>query len=736
MTVPSVSDQNHPPLISTHRGVGYLLAILAALTLLPLLNVGITTNDDMSISSLYHKSDYVWGLADQLAVSEGRFYFHLWLPVAACPYIFGSIRIAHAIGLAANLGAMLLIASLLRRAGSLPLASLGILFFLMAASNSLEHNLFSASPFVYSCGLCLIMSASLLETNQQPLRPTGAFISTALFFFGYTLINEAALIYAMIPGLYAIYTTPDRHWRDILRIAFRRCRNSMIAAILYIAIYIFYRVTHPPATYTGSNIAFAGFTPFLQVIYQYTISAFPGYLAVWHNPDVGALANAMLRSPLPLATGLAATLAFWSITSSVPKPVRFGPRQLSLLTVMAVLAILPQVPLAMTSKYVDWVTRYHSTVYYMTFFAIPCVAIICALAVIWVIARIAHRLGSGSGIAVKLVLASFVFALAAANAEWNLQISNDQFLVQKRWDMVDLLLRTPKGRSLPDNAIVIAPALFEPRALAYVPDWYWTRYFSAKLNRPITVATHLPAKIMLNSAPTFYLHLTVPTLDTAGLFLAQLEPTPDGSLRAVQEADAFIDAPDRDINILFKTCSRPDVISAIQPSTGTTMVSQFRIDTHKWVRIADKTPFYIDTGVLSPTDINMLTEDITLTYGPGFMGLERAGMDYWEWSTQRSELIITSRSQAIHKAHVTITLSSYLLNRPVAITMAEKLIRQVDLPAGGDLTVTFDIPVEPGDNRLQLSTPIPPPVTHATGETRPLTFAVHRPTIEFTTDKK
>ncbi len=501
-----------------------LLWLLFALTFLPLLGVGYTTNDDTHV---YFFFTYSWSHLPLDIVSSFRlallqFFYSSrpTLPLLIVGPVLSLIsatyhhplfmRLASISGLAVN---VYLFHRILNKAfNSANIAHLGAVLFLAFAQNSWDHNLLTSfMPHLYVFSLVLLSFLFFYEYLDS--RESRHLILSASAYF-LSLSYETNLVY--VPLFFVIAFCRERSLTGApasacLREASRNCRPTAIVTAAWMLVYLAMRrvnaerfaslLTAPQLTNPEAHAGYAFSTGtrslrrIADVIFCHGISAFPGFVFAYYHGFLNQYSPAFAQfrlSPLSwwrevqMTWLIRAAIVSWMIARLLRSLRKDEARSVAVFPGLLVgfyLIFAPGVPVSLVEKYQEWVqagTFGYSNSYHSMFGMVFIFLVVIAHLVTDAAESLPKKFQTPfrkTAIATAALLA-FGGSLATdcANSAFALSQSQSNY----KWKCVDLFLRTPEFKSLPAGSVIYAPSLFSQIGLMKIFQSYWTDYIAYK----------------------------------------------------------------------------------------------------------------------------------------------------------------------------------------------------------------------------------------------------------------
>jgi hypothetical protein len=464
--------------------VFFLLALLALLTVLPLIHSWYTTNDDAYFAIGIDEGWRSPWIFD--ARRSGRIQHVLAGQLMPIAYGWGSYALGKAIGLATILSNVAALAVLVRvLTGDVRLALLAAVCFFAFVQNTWDHNLLTSYPFIIGSALTAYLLSVAAWWRALHGAPRMAIVSVVLFAYG-LFIYESFMTYAVVFPVMTL-AVAGGPWTERLVRAIRTPHVPVLAA--FVVLLVLFKVF----LHTPEGQAF-------NAAEQYEISLDPG--RVWKTLErLGASSMPMhyfrayrelvhdhylgygtyrprLLEMFKVLDGAwlvkAAIVGFlvWGLTTA-PGTVR---RRGLVAVIGLVLLVLSNLPLAVTTKYQSWTLEQFTRGYVPSYLAFFGVVLLLGLALQASVTGLARR-SSAAARTAAAVLAAAAFLVSYGTDFLNAHVVQTQRQVYDRWAAVDAWIASPAFAAIPDGSLVLAPSLWDryPGATHVFGD-YWTRY--------------------------------------------------------------------------------------------------------------------------------------------------------------------------------------------------------------------------------------------------------------------
>ena len=739
LSVPSQSElrlltQESCSLLSSGASIVAAVALLLVSFLLPYLNTGYTTNDDM-LNAYFPYSGFV-----QYAHVEGRFFFmSLHGPTATAAYVSHDMVITKTLSLLAIVTNFILFGWLIHRLiGSTAITWLTLLTWVTLQRDSWEHYLITSAPFLYTVPLSLFF-LSLISCDHGIEKKSRGLLFLSAVLYAITLqYSEMFYVLALcfIPILY-------RHTADSWKSLSFHGSFLLLMSFIYAA----WRFTHP--THYDGNALSIQFKDSIRTLFTYSLSLFPGYRdqtsdqmhrfllfgGTSLNPLYG-LPNLIVwlqnfrhfESVWLLRAGLAAGIV-WILLRR--RAVALSSSAWIIIGTFAIcLIFLPNLPHALTPKYQFWVCKANSHGYvgsYYSFFGICLIlgAMACHLTAI-------VRIGLVR-VAMAGVFATLVFLGTLQVAAWNTAQLASKIYSHKKWELLGDFLSSPFFRNLPDGSVFYAPTLMTRNyGCAVAFPGYWSAYVNYKTGKHIHILTskeELDAILRDNaflSRSRYYLKYSV-DYNRSDAFLL-FAPILD--LRAGEDIDGSIRVFGNEATLFFHP---PEIrrVLLFQDETGNRAVEVpiNSSDGSFTFHIKGK-DIYLNS-MFSVNNADALRfECLRVDYGSGFHGVEQIGLDRWAWAAgQDSDLQLVNLDKDSIAAELSFQLAAGAADcAVVTIQSGNTQLRLSVPPRGSSLPVVMPLVIPPDGLRVRFHSDSIG-AQAGPGDPRRITFGIFNPVV-------
>ncbi len=474
-------------------GIVAVVVLLLVSFLLPYLNTGYTTNDDMHNAVISH-SCFV-----QLSKFAGRFFFvSLHGLTASAAHVCRDTVLAKAMSFSAIVLNFILFGWLVHRvAGNTAMTWLTLLAWITLQRDGWEHYLITSSPLIYTVPLSLFFLSLITCDRGIEKKSNGMLFLSAVLYALALQYSEMfyALVFCFLPIL---YRHPAASWKSLF--------FHGVFIVLMSLLYAVWRATYP-SLYEGNTLGTSfQFKDFLRTLWTYSFSGFPacqcqffdevrrfsGFGGVSLNPLHGLpdpsvwLQNLRHFEPAWLLRAALAGGVAWILLRRFAAAFSFSTWAV-ISAFAACLILLPNLPHALTPKYQFWVCRDHSQIYvgtYYSFFGICLLmgAIACHLTAL-------ARPGL-IRIAVAGLFAMLAFWGTLDVSAWNEAETTSKVYSHRKWELFDDFLSSASFRNVPSGSIIYAPTLRTRGFGCAAPVLgYWREYVRYKTGKNIHVVT-------------------------------------------------------------------------------------------------------------------------------------------------------------------------------------------------------------------------------------------------------
>lgn len=710
-----------------------LLLVLAVIVFYPLFFVGFTTRDDADIAINFGWTTSLIETTRFHAENQGRFPFFWGSPLSQMPYLLDS-RIWY---LTLKFGSFFLLLSALYyavyqsfRSNWIALASLA--FFLTFIQNGWDHNALTSYPFVFNFYATLfLVSLGLFSSaiGQKNLALAG--LSGALYFFA--LGSE---LFVLFFPLYVVVllsrAAPDATVIRRLKLGMKYILAVALPLMAYLTIYLVWRHAHP-SNYDGNSLNGFNLLAAGKVVAAYSLSAFPlASLDFIFSPGQQLLfANSIgprgilsdLNSAHFIKPAVAGFLFFRLMTTEhfiVPHP-----RTIVIGAALACVGIfLPNLLLGFVQKHQVWVAS-GSYSYLYTYYSFISAVVFAALVVAYM--NVKSRSWRPK---LRLALISTgviaIMALSFAVEVRNQYIAFDQKLSQRKWQLMDVVIKSPAFMEIPDGSAVVAPTLTaHHRGIAVVPANYWSQYTKYKTGRYVQFVDDK----CKDKVPCYSLVFRQePHSDNQFIVLAKIK-RPDS---LVSSELTIYSMPNQANTVLVGSFVSGEVppqlvingVSVDNVSSGLFSSDLPRASGDGLVqtaRVTGNVDIFPDQITLSHYSVVPRMRPLSVELGDGFYGWETGAAQHsWAWSKGTSELHVINYDREATVVAVKLEVTSL---EKINLSILGETAQSFPVTPGGYRPIEFSIAVPPGITRLRMQ-PDRPAIRPGGSDMRFLSFAI------------
>ena len=466
--------------------IGFLFLLTILLTLLPFFSVGITCSDDLEYYFTFQKGN-LFADAQNYARVAGRFYFLITKPIYSLVYAFDNFYVTKIIQHSALLFSYIIFSCLIKKVTkSIYFALFIFLLLLLATPCTVNwHMPFIAYPFffTFSFGLmccALILYIKFLEDSSKYkylILSAILWFIVSLFYETYILFLLYFCIYIAIKGIFQYgikkIFVEKQFLREIIPFA--------VAGLLYMTIYCIYR-SSVDNVYNGSAIA-TNFKlkNFFIVLSQCKKGALPMRAFLYGSETISyALLNATWL--VYINALIQCVLTWWLFCKDKLEITR--KKFLIILGGALFVAYTAHTLIGIAEKYnSDWYSymRGYVTTYYSYFGIMLAIGIILSsLNSLFSESKILQTI-------VRIVSVASVFVVSVVIGYNNDKVSHNWARSQKRFDLVDDMIKRGAFDNIPDNAILYDVELYDSGEGGTGLWWShkWTEFINIKSGRKI-----------------------------------------------------------------------------------------------------------------------------------------------------------------------------------------------------------------------------------------------------------
>ncbi len=460
--------------IQLNSNVFYYLSLIAIaiITFYPLFKAGLASADDMGN---YTNTRFGKELINSKYISEfsGRFYYLIVGMFHNLAYEIDDLfitKLFHVVPICLCLFLFYKIVIILTR--SKEMASLYVLLFFIIAQFSHHTSLFLTYPFYFTFAFSLILSAYLLLFRFQTTGKKRFLIFSALLFGFGLLFYEVFILFLVFASMAVIYDNFKKGNRGLtfLKQIIFQILPYVFVVICYGTAYVLYSRYHP-SEYSGTQMAGSKFSvaTFFQVLWSLSYTAFPlteyisshtfflykselieGYRNVVPYLFYNAHVEWIIKSALVFVLGYYMLLRiprvpFATIVAGFLFSVMF--------------TFFPHIPLALTQKYIYYVTTQEMHGYITTFFSLFGVLLFLAtLSTLLVNYTKSYTLPRH---AVALIISAGFVICSFLTDFTNYYVAQDVHQANVRMRVVDVLIKSEEFKNIPSSSNIYSAQLWD-----------------------------------------------------------------------------------------------------------------------------------------------------------------------------------------------------------------------------------------------------------------------------------
>lgn len=485
----------------------FLIFLLTILAIFPLFSTGFTTKDDMQLY-LHHVQIGVSynSLLSYIQTIGFRPFAYIFFSV---PYIFDSFfwfKLTQIVALILSLGSLSYLIYIITKNKNVALLSYSLLIGFI--QTSWGHNILTSYPFAFHFSLSLIFISLILFYNYlNSNKQIYLYFSITLYFVS-LLSYETHCFYSILFVLLTLLHTDNL--KSLIKKPFIVSFLYPLLATIFIIFYFSLKVSIGN-NYAGTTLDLSNLSATISVLWQYSISSIPSYIYsntnlpyitlgrdFFYHTEIGLL-NVLKSVTIEnyVLSFLISVLTFKLIQEYSTKLKVF----LILGSTSIIFVFLPNLPLALTSKYQEWVANGDLT-YTMTFYSF----IAFIVFIISIIGIVYHYLQNSYQKKIfAFSISTLFFLVSLFNTYGNQIIFKTQELSHNKWKAIDNFLDTTYFKQLPKNSILFAPSLTKAYSIAATDKKYWQNYIQYKTKQKVIVEDKIQNLVKYKNKPIFYL---------------------------------------------------------------------------------------------------------------------------------------------------------------------------------------------------------------------------------------
>ena len=444
--------------------------VLFLITFFPLFSFRLGNADDLN----YWVNAQMPGLFKNgldLSQYNGRFYFIFTYFFFSVPHIGDNILVLKIL----HLGPILLCVYLMSRilykiSSSESLSVFFILIFLVTLQVSRHTSLFACFPFYFSFSFSLILFSVLMLIKYYQTRKKIHFVFSVFFYLLGLLFYEAYLplliIYLFI--IFAYDQKREMAFFQKIRLILMQFLPFLGVGILYLITYVVYRHFFPSAyggVKMGSDLTVQ--TVFVA-IWKLISSAVPLavfeegrplFIALTENSKgyYPIVSDIIIHSKVEwLVKGIIASFLGYKLLLYIPRSTnRFF---VNGIIVSLLLIIVPNIPIALSEKYIFYIFKSNLSGYVTTFFSFLGIVMFITLVVGKILSIIPSR---GLKMAMALAISGGIFLCSVLTDMSNYYHIKDIKNANLPFEAMDELIKTDHFKNLGDHTCIYSPDLWK-----------------------------------------------------------------------------------------------------------------------------------------------------------------------------------------------------------------------------------------------------------------------------------
>jgi len=717
----------------------FLLLLLICTTLFPYINTGYTTNDDMS-NALIDYSDFI-----NFAKNQGRYHFmSLHGLVAFGTHAFGSHVTVKTISLFSVVLNVALFGILIFRLTGAEVFSIFCTFFWVAfLHDSWGHFLITSSPLIYTLPLSLFFISILFFMESIEKNSNKSLIVSAIIYFCALQFSEMFVLFIVFFVLIFFFKNKSGFQQ------FKYLLPHITALSLFLLIYIVFRINYP-SQYAGNAINFNEFSiqGFFETLKEYSLSGFrleklgnrfsPFFYNRYIFNNAGENLWVLLKFVLYNLRHLSRDWIVKSLIVSfvsillLNRHVHFIKKKdcLFILLLSIAMTFLPNVPVAITPKYQDWVTVHGSRTYIGTYYSLFGLTLFLSGIIFFINDHLSNR-------NIRRIYLS-ILAVVIFGASVSTSINNDiqlksKAMSHKKWELIDKFILSDQFKNMNRKSIVYAYDLVNKHLINIAVGWggnYWERYIKKKTGKELLIGGDVRTFLDMKRQH--------PESDLYFLKYSQNYNSPEQYLvfSRVKKYDFSFASEDSEINLysdfvhIFTHSVNTRYLVLLNTKTGVSVVKYLddKLINNNDVIYIEKNDIHLNS-VMATNNMdfyvpapNKLNRFIPVRYGQGFYNKEKRAEDTWRWSKRDSEMYLVNPYSFDVKVKVGFILASGLVDDP-SVHIKTKNYEERYVPTSKGLIIKKEFTLEPGENVIAFHSDSKK-IFHNVGEPRDLYFGI------------
>ena len=344
---------------------------LTVLAIEPLLRVGFTTNDDLENYLYFSQNSLSWSHVLRNIQTTGFRPLHLLF--ISIPYIYDSFawfKFVQIFVLLLSITSLSVLIGLLARNKYVGLLLYVLLLGLM--QNSWGHNILTSYPFIFHMCLSLMFIAIILFYHWLQTKKIIFFWVSLTCYICPVLVTEVHIFYSVLFPIIVLIHSKRSVSLQQLQTTYKKeyvySSLYILCAILFVITYYWLKNIYGE-NYDGTTVNISSLQGILAVLKQYSISSFPSYVYFQLDallPHMSHRRDFLYANELGIASLLNALTLKWyciALINAIFTYCLLGKLSnnlklyIVLFLVGVIFVFMPNVLLAITSKYQAWVAN-------------------------------------------------------------------------------------------------------------------------------------------------------------------------------------------------------------------------------------------------------------------------------------------------------------------------------------------------------------------------------------------
>jgi hypothetical protein len=385
---------------------------------------------------------------------------------------------------------------------------------------------------------------------------------------------------------------------------------------------------------------------------------------------------------------------------------------------------LPNVLLGFIQRHQNWVAS-GSQSYLYTYYSFISAVVFAALVLAYL-----NTQSWGWNPRLRLALIStatvVLMAVSFATEVRNQYIAFDQKLSHRKWQLMDVVIKSPAFMEIPDGSTVVAPTLTaHHRGIAVAPADYWSKYTKYKIGKNVKFVNDK----CKNGVPCYSLIFRQKShSDNQFIVLAKIK----NSDSLTSSELTIYSMPNQLDNVLIGSFLPGEVSPKLEINDVPVVnigIESFSsvlpyISSHapaQTVKVAGNVDIFPDQMTISNYGVVPRLQPFSVDLGDGFYSWETSlDQPAWAWSKGTSELLVTNYS---HKAAVVSVKFEVTSLEKMELRISGVPSQSLPVVPGVYLPVELEFMTQPGVTRIHISSDRPP-IQPGGGDTRLLNFSI------------